>query len=230
MVVSVTRATTPETDKSAETDKRIARGETRRAAILAAATREFGRKGYESARVADIAREAGVTDAGLLHHFATKTDLFMAVVERREEAYQSIRVPAPSVRALFDDFISAVATAAEEPDLLRFRVMLTGASRIAGHPVEGRAQRTLEAALDTLVPFVTDRIAAGEIRADQDPQQLVLELLALNEGIRDQWSTLPDRIDYAATFRTAADALYDRACALNSAGEAQPGAPMEPQL
>lgn len=217
MVVTVTdssaQTTTSVSEASrpaAETDKRIVRGETRRAAIIAAATREFGRKGYESARVADIARAAGVTDAGLLHHFPTKTDLFMAVVERREEAYQSIRIPAPTLRAFFDDFIDAVAKAAEEPDLLRFRVMLTGASRIEGHPVEGRAQRTLEAALDTMVPFVAERIAAGEIRADQDPQQLILELLALNEGIRDQWSTLPDRIDYAVTFRIAADDLYER--------------------
>ncbi|WP_255423079.1 hypothetical protein [Nocardiopsis sp. FIRDI 009] len=29
-------------------DRRIVRGDTRRAAILAAATREFGRKGYET--------------------------------------------------------------------------------------------------------------------------------------------------------------------------------------
>ncbi|MDA4891995.1 MULTISPECIES: TetR/AcrR family transcriptional regulator [Microbacterium] len=197
-------------DTVAETDKRVARGDARRAAILAAATREFGRKGYETTRIADIARAAGVTDAGVLHHFSTKQDLFMAVVERREEVYQSVRLPAASVRELFDGFIAAVRAAADEPDLLRFRVMLTGASRIEGHPVEGRAQRTLEAALDALVPFVARRIEDGEIAEGTDPQQVILELLALNEGIRDQWSTLPDRIDYVGTFTAAVDALYAR--------------------
>lgn len=197
-------------DTVAETDKRVARGDARRAAILAAATREFGRKGYETTRIADIARAAGVTDAGVLHHFTTKQDLFMAVVERREEVYQSVRLPAASVRELFDGFIAAVRAAADEPDLLRFRVMLTGASRIEGHPVEGRAQRTLEAALDALVPFVARRIEDGEIAEGTDPQQVILELLALNEGIRDQWSTLPDRIDYVGTFTAAVDALYAR--------------------
>ncbi|BBH70174.1 TetR family transcriptional regulator [Actinoplanes sp. OR16] len=190
--------------------ERLSRGDARRTRILTAATREFGRKGYENARIADIARAAGVTDAGVLHHFATKRDLFLAVVELREEVYQSIKLPAESVRALFDEFIAVVRLAAQEPDLLRFRVMLTGASRIEGHPVQGRARRNLEAALETLAPFVQNRIAAGEIAEGTDPQQLVLELLALNEGIRDQWSTLPDRIDYAAVFTIAVNGLYER--------------------
>jgi AcrR family transcriptional regulator len=197
-------------ETSPDGDKRVARGDARRTRILAAATREFGRKGYESTRIADIARSAGVTDAGVLHHFATKQDLFMAVVERREEVYQSITLPIGSVRELFDGVIGAVRLAAQEPELLRFRVMLTGASRIEGHPVEGRAQRTLEHALDSFIPLVEDRIAAGEIAEGTDPQQLILELLALNEGIRDQWSTLPDRIDYVAVFTAAANGLYDR--------------------
>lgn len=193
-----------------DVDKRVARGDARRNRILAAATREFGNRGYESTRIADIARSAGVTDAGVLHHFSTKQDLFMAVVERREEAYQTVSLPGESVRSLFDQFIEAVRRAAEEPELLRFRVMLTGASRIKGHPVEGRAQRTLESALDTLIPMVRGRIAAGEIAEGTDPEQLILELFALNEGIRDQWSTLPDRIDYVAVFTAAANSLYER--------------------
>lgn len=197
-------------DAVPETDKRVARGDARRLAILAAATREFGRKGYESARIADIARAAGVTDAGVFHHFASKQELFMAVVERREEVYQSIRLPMDTVRQLFDAMIRTVHLAAAEPDLLRFRVMLTGASRIEGHPVEGRNQRSLGAALDAFVPFIEQRIEQGEIAQGVDAQQVVLELLALNEGIRDQWSTLPDRIDYEATFAAAANALYAR--------------------
>lgn len=197
-------------DPSRDVDRRVARGDARRTRILAAATTEFGRKGFESTRIADIARTAGVTDAGVLHHFATKQDLFMAVVERREEIYQAVQLPTESVRALFDQFIGAVRRAAEEPELVRFRVMLTGASRIEGHPVEGRAQRSLEAALDSLIPIIEESIAAGEIAEGTDPQQLVLELLALNEGIRDQWSTLPERIDYVAVFTAAANGLYDR--------------------
>ncbi|MFY7067809.1 TetR/AcrR family transcriptional regulator [Nocardiopsis changdeensis] len=202
-------------------DKRIVRGDTRRTAILAAATREFGRKGYESARIADIARAAGVTDAGVLHHFPRKKDLFLAVVELREDVYRELYLrEITTVRDLCDGLVAAVRRAAQDPDLVRFRRMLTGAAGIEGHPIEGRHRHNLERALEEFVPVVRDGIGSGELAADTDPERTVLELLALNEGIRDQWLTLPDRIDYVETFEAAVDSLYRRIAA--PTGDAPP--------
>lgn len=195
-------------------DGRIVRGGTRRAAILAAATREFGRKGYESARIADIAREAGVTDAGVLHHFPRKRDLFVAVVELREDVYREVHDHEPaSVRELFDGMVAAVRRASRDPDLVRFRRMLTGAAGIEGHPIGDRLRRNLERALDMFVPVVRRGVESGELAADTDPEQVVLELLALNEGIRDQWVTLPERVDYVRAFTRAVDSLHRRIAA-----------------
>lgn len=192
-------------------DGRIVRGDNRRAAILEAATREFGRRGYESARIADIARAAGVTDAGLLHHFTTKRELFLAVVELREQVYSPFSdAPLVSARIVFDAFIASAARAGDNPDLIRFRMMLTGASGLEGHPVEGRAGKNLKRALNALEPILRAAMASGELRADTDPRQVILELIALNEGIRSQWAALPETIPYVETFRTAANELYDR--------------------
>jgi AcrR family transcriptional regulator len=195
-------------------DKRIVRGDTRRAAILSAATREFGRKGYERARIVDIARAAGVTDAGVLHHFPRKLDLFLAVVELREEAYAGLhQVEFVSVRALFDGLIAAVERAAQDPDLVRFRRMLTGAAGVEGHPIEGRYRENLERALERFVPVLRQGVESGELTAHCDPLQTVLEVLALNEGIRDQWVTLPERVDYVGTFTAALNGVYGRIAA-----------------
>jgi AcrR family transcriptional regulator len=46
--------------------------------ILEAATKVFGRKGYELATTDDIATEAGVARSVMFRHFATKADLFQA--------------------------------------------------------------------------------------------------------------------------------------------------------
>ena len=196
------------------TDGRVARGDNRRAAILQAATREFGRRGYETARIADIARAAGVTDAGLLHHFATKRDLFLAVVELREQVYAPL-VDAPPVtaRAFFEGFIGAVTRAAQDPELLRFRTMLTGATGLVGHPTAGRPRQRRQAALEGLEPLLQAAVSSGELRADTNPRQVVLELFALNDGLRSQWAAWPEAVDYAETFTTAAKALYERVAA-----------------
>ncbi len=52
-----------------------------RAALVAAARRLFGRDGFTSTSVEDVAREARVTIGALYHHFSTKTALFETVFE-----------------------------------------------------------------------------------------------------------------------------------------------------
>lgn len=52
-----------------------------RTSILAAALDEFADKGYDGARVDEIAMRAGVNKNNLYHHFGNKDDLFTAVLE-----------------------------------------------------------------------------------------------------------------------------------------------------
>ena len=59
----------------------FAKGEDRRQRILAVAERLLARNGWRSTSLAQIAREAGVTPAGLLHHFESKEQLLNAVLE-----------------------------------------------------------------------------------------------------------------------------------------------------
>src|SRR5450755_2402816 len=53
-----------------------------RAALVAAGRHLFGRDGFASTSVDDLAREARVTTGALYHHFANKTMLFEAVFEQ----------------------------------------------------------------------------------------------------------------------------------------------------
>src|SRR3979409_548963 len=61
--------------------RRLARAE-RREQILDAATRAFARRGFAATGLDDIAAEAGVSHVILYRHFASKTDLYRAVLER----------------------------------------------------------------------------------------------------------------------------------------------------
>lgn len=56
--------------------------------ILEAATREFADKGYDGARVDEIARASGVNKNLLYHYFGNKEQLFTAVLE---SVYETIR-------------------------------------------------------------------------------------------------------------------------------------------
>jgi AcrR family transcriptional regulator len=57
----------------------------RRELIVAAAERAFGANGYDGASLDAIAADAGVTKPVLYRHFASKEDLYVALLERHRE-------------------------------------------------------------------------------------------------------------------------------------------------
>ena len=57
-------------------------GEQTREKILLAAEQEFLEKGYEKAKVEEIARRAGVTKVMLYYHFNTKQNIFDEIVKK----------------------------------------------------------------------------------------------------------------------------------------------------
>jgi hypothetical protein len=63
----------------------LAKGEDRKQRILAIAERLLARNGWRNTSLAQIAKEAGVSPAGLLHHFESKEQLLNAVLDARDD-------------------------------------------------------------------------------------------------------------------------------------------------
>src|SRR5690242_9214549 len=68
--------------------KTRANGRASRKAILAAAADVFAENGYRGTSLTEIANRVGMTQPGLLHHFSTKDQLLLAVVQAHEEDNQ----------------------------------------------------------------------------------------------------------------------------------------------
>jgi len=60
---------------------------TRSRAILATASRLFARKGYSHTTTAEIAREAGVAEGTLYHHFGSKDGIFLTLFDETMGGY-----------------------------------------------------------------------------------------------------------------------------------------------
>lgn len=89
--------------------------EATRRALLDAATGLFAEKGYSRTSLEEIATAARVTKGAIYHHFASKTTLFEAAIERLEvveaarmrEAYDQAPDAAAGAQAVLDVFLSA---------------------------------------------------------------------------------------------------------------------------
>src|ERR1044072_1904504 len=88
--------------------------ESRRAVILAAARTVFAEAGYDRASMRAVAKAAGITTPVLYDHFASKADLYAALVEAEADALiaaweqEGFAVPDGSVEQLFRRTIGTI--------------------------------------------------------------------------------------------------------------------------
>jgi AcrR family transcriptional regulator len=91
--------------------------EQRRAVIVEAAGRMFGYRGYEATRLDDVAAAAGVTKPIVYRHFASKTALYLALLERHRADLASFAALIPAegrlderLRSVLEAWLSYVET------------------------------------------------------------------------------------------------------------------------
>lgn len=148
--------------------KGATKGEQTRLSILHAAITRFGRDGYRSTSVADIARDAGVSGTLAYAYFPNKEALFLAAID--EDAAAMIRdglsggVEDPTVEDWRQTLIFTLVAAVEHHPLAR-RLLAGLEPEVTGRVLEIPA-------LNDLRKACTERIRAeqlaGSVRADID--------------------------------------------------------------
>lgn len=196
------------------TDRRrgYAAGDARRERILHVATLEFAEHGYRGTSLARVAERAGLSQPGLLHHFRTKEQLLVAVLELRDRRDME-RFFADGGAAGGPDLPAALVRVVEHnsrtPELVRLFVVLTSEAVTADHPARDWA-RARYARLRAWVADALRRAAdAGELRAGLDADATAARIIAIMDGLQTQWLLDPDRIDMPALFKAHVDDLLD---------------------
>ena len=170
-----------------------AKGLAKREEILDVALELFAQKGYDRVSVREIAREAGLSQAGLLHHFSTKEELFLEVLRRRDdrdgdpENHRHLH----SVEHL----IGAVTRNAGEPGLVRLFVSMSAESAVSTSEVRHWFEGRYEWLLDEVARDVRDHQARGEVRSDLDADDVASLLVAAADGLQLQWLLDPGHVD-----------------------------------
>jgi AcrR family transcriptional regulator len=147
----------------------------RRAAILAAARREFALHGFHGAGTAAIARQAGCSEAILYRHFASKRALLLAVLAAEVEG-RILVDPELVVRAAHDPAAGLPAVLRgrlEEGELqITARLVLLAIS-MSSDPEMGDAVRGAFSAIRAPLRAVLERAQAeGTVRDDVDVESL----------------------------------------------------------
>lgn len=156
------------TDRSIAT--RTSAQEDKRRQLLAAAVRVFARSGYHGARVGDIAEEAGVAHGLLYHYFSSKEEVLQTIFrENWGELLERFRAvegsDEPAAKKLEGIAKILLRTWRNDPALVT--VMVRDVAR--SPQLQGQVDEVREA-FSILERIVREGQAAGEFRADVDPQ------------------------------------------------------------
>lgn len=186
------------------------KGERTRAAILEAAIERFGRDGFRSTSVADIARDAGVGGTVAYAYFPNKEALFLAAAD--EDA-----------AAVIEE--ARVMVAVDQRADWRESLITTLIAAVGRHPLARRllgglepevTERVLEtSALAELRKDIAERLrseqAAGTVRSDIDPVVIANGTVAISLSLLMSVLQLGAAVVgvYAGDIRAVIDAAID---------------------
>jgi AcrR family transcriptional regulator len=179
-----------------------AKGLEARQRIIDAAWEAFGASGYRGTTIAHIAERAGLTDAGVLHHFASKEELLLTVLQRRDEEGQQRVADAAAARGSFAGALLELCKQnATAPGMIQLFTVMAAESIDAGHP----GHELFIARYRRLRSRCADELRAaqgrGEIDPALDPERVAPEILAVFDGLQLQWLLEPDEVDMVECMR-----------------------------
>ncbi|MEV7405604.1 TetR family transcriptional regulator [Streptomyces sp. NPDC091267] len=204
------RTNSPQPRRGAKARGPYAVGDERRRRILDVAVEHFAKWGFHASSLARIAKDVGVTQGGLLHHFRSKEDLLVSVLERSEEhdVEQFFSSGFDSAADCFLRMTDLVEYNSRRPGRTRMFNVLVGESSDPAHPAHAFFARRYEAVNARLSATLRGAVDSGELLPDTDCMATAHEVLAVMDGHQLQWALAPDSVDMAERVRTYLDRLY----------------------
>ncbi|WP_306366395.1 TetR/AcrR family transcriptional regulator [Nocardiopsis sp. CC223A] len=180
------------TDQATE-GPRMTKGERTRQRIIDAAFELFSRSGYRAVSLRDIAAHAGLTHAGVLHHFPSKEATLIDVLTRRDQVDAHLVLdPGPSAAELIDNLVDIVERNTRTPGLVSLYAKLSAESTDPDHPANYYFTRRYRLLRDHLTSAFSVLLEDG---SPVSPGTAAVQLLALQDGLQVQWLLDPEAVD-----------------------------------
>ena len=179
-----------------------AKGRERRDAILAAANEVFATRGFRGASLATIAKRVGMSEPGLLHHFASKEELLLELLKLRDQHDDERIAQARAAHAHALDVLLELCRQNEErPGIVRLFTILAAESVDDDHPAHDWFLARYRERRRVLAERLGRRAARGHASTPTStPRWSRPQILAMFDGLQIQWLLDPDGVDMVAVF------------------------------
>jgi len=174
---------------------RYAKGLAKREEILTTALDVIARTGYRGTSVKELANAVGLSQAGLLHYFSSKEELFAEILAKRDEVNQ--HAAAERGESVIEGLVSIVRHNADVPGLVQLYAQFSVEASDPGHPAHEVFVERYARVRDLLATDIAAGKEAGTLSSTIDPAVAAGLLIAAADGLQTQWLLDPE-VDMAA--------------------------------
>ncbi len=164
----------------------------RRQEIIDAATNVFASRGYHGGSLRDISRELGLSVTSLVHHFHSKSELLIAVLENADHTGGDWTKDRAREAGLRTTLLELVASNFSRPELLRLYTILSAEASDPDHPAHDWFASRYRRLADALAVAIAADQAVGRISEIEDPMVTANIIIAAWDGLQLQWLLDPD--------------------------------------
>lgn len=178
---------------------RYAKGLAKREEILRTALDVIARTGYRQTSVRELAAAVGLSQAGLLHYFASKEELFAEILFKRDQVDQARTEP--ETTNMPDLLVSIVRHNQDVPGLVQLYSQFSVEAAHSAHPAHDAFVERYERLRRMFADDLRTRQDAGTVPAHLDADRLAVLLMAVADGLQTQWLLDPgvdmaEHLDY----------------------------------
>lgn len=178
-----------------------AKGVAKREEILSTALEVIARNGYRRTSVRELADAVGLSQAGLLHYFSSKEELFTEVLRKRDEVDNERRLGTTDT---FSALVDTIAHNSEVGGLVRLYTQLSADATDSQHPAHSYFAQRYASLRETMTAEIESSQRAGTLREDIGAERLATLVIAAMDGLQTQWLLDPS-IDMTAAVSTIID-------------------------
>ncbi len=170
--------------------------------ILEEATRLFGEKGFKSTKLSEVADAVDMTEPGVLHHFQSKENLLLSVLEERDRIDSENYFHAINHHGfdLFKALKSLIEHNSKVPNIVQLFTILVAESIPSDQPGHDFFINRYQNIRKICVDLLEKAKLQGEIRRDIPCEDLAIMMMALMDGLQIQWLLEPDQINMSRVF------------------------------
>lgn len=207
-----------------------AKGIAKRDEILTTALEVIAEHGFRKTTLRELAAAVELSQAGLLHYFGTKEELFVAVLRKRDEldsltigadgssvldlATAGSRDPLATTELTGEAVLAAIVRVTEHntkvPGLVRLFTQLQADALDETHPAHEYFRERSLRCLEFLGGAIRELQVRGALAESIDADQAALLLLAASDGLQTHW-LLDPRVNMAQSLQALWDAAIKNA-------------------